>query len=162
MAKAVFAFVLAELRLLPTLAAVTGEIYPRYAGVAAEGNATDQPRSARLQSLAGHDVGDEGARHHSVDRYHLEPRFSRPHARMRRVRNGVGGRHPVVGIRLIKHLNVVKHLDPIRGVPPRHDQPEREAVQQRKLLAVHRIGEHDLATARVVYSKRFHQFRCLG
>jgi len=63
---------------------------------------------------------------------------------------------------MIKHLDVVKHLDPVRGVPTRHDQPQREAVEQRKLLAVHRVGEHDLAIARVVDSERFHQFRCLG
>src|SRR6516165_9960634 len=160
--KAIFAFVLAKLRPLPALAAVAGEIYPGYAAVAAEGNAASEPRGTRLQPLTRHDVGDEGARYHSVDRHRLEPRFSRPHARMRRIRNGVGGLHPVVGIRMIKHLDVVKHLDPVRGVPTRHDQPQREAVEQRKLLAVHRVGEHDLAIARVVDSERFHQFRCLG
>jgi hypothetical protein len=56
-------------------------------------------------------------------------------------------------------LDVVEHLDPIGRIPARNHEPQWKAIQQRKLLAVHRIGDHHLAIARMVDVERLHQPR---
>src|SRR5689334_612427 len=57
--ETICAFVLAELRLLPALPAVAGEIDPSHARIAAEGDAAGERRGARRKFVARLDVGDE-------------------------------------------------------------------------------------------------------
>jgi hypothetical protein len=59
-AAAVFALILAELRLLPALAAIAGEIDPRYARIAAKRDAARKRRRASPQRIARLDIRDEG------------------------------------------------------------------------------------------------------
>src|SRR3979490_2063455 len=107
LSETVLAFVRAERRCLPALAAIAREIDPRYAGIAAERDAARERRSADLQRVALLDVRDEGSRHHSADRHELDVGFPRPDVRARRVRDRVGRLRPVVRIRLVQHLDVV-------------------------------------------------------
>src|SRR5260370_3118722 len=72
LSETVLAFVRAEHRFLPALAAIAREIDPRYAGIAAERDAARERRSADLQRVAFLDVGDEGSRHHPADRHELD------------------------------------------------------------------------------------------
>src|SRR5438552_3355932 len=67
--EAVFAFVLSELRLLPALPAVAGEIDLRHAAVTAEGDAAGESWDAGPKPVPRLDVGDERTRYHSVDRH---------------------------------------------------------------------------------------------
>ena len=53
----------------------------------------------------------------------------------------------------------VEHLHPVGRVPAGHDQPQREAVEQRQLLAVHGVGDHHLAVARMVDASDFMKLR---
>src|SRR6266404_331798 len=107
LSETVLAFVRAEYRFLPVLAAIAREIDPRYARIAAERDAARERRSAELQRVALLDVRDEGSRHHSADRHELDVGFPRPDVRARRVRNRVGRLRPVIRIRLVQHLDVV-------------------------------------------------------
>src|SRR5262245_3575694 len=66
-AEAVLAFIVAELGLLPGVAAVAGEIDARHPRIAAEGDAACDRRRAGLQRGARLDVGDEGTRDHPAD-----------------------------------------------------------------------------------------------
>src|ERR1700730_17146160 len=72
LAEAVLAFILAELCLLPGLAAVAGEVHPRNSGIAAEGDPAREGGRTRLQRVALLDVCDEGTRRHPIDRHRLE------------------------------------------------------------------------------------------
>src|SRR5216683_6782887 len=107
LSETVLAFVRAERRCLPALAAIAREIDPRYAGIAAERDAARERRSADLQRVALLDVRDEGSRHHTADRHELDVGFPRPDVPARRVRDRVGRLRPVIRIRLIQHLDVV-------------------------------------------------------
>src|SRR5271166_920219 len=157
LAEAVFAFVGAELRFLPALAAIAGELDLGYAGIAAEGVAAREGWDAGPQRVARLDVRDEGPGNHPADWHEFDVGLARPDARVRCVRDRVARLHPVVRIRLIAHFDVVEHLDPIGRVPARHNEAEREAVEQRKLLPVHGISDHNLAVAGMVDVERLHE-----
>src|SRR5882757_9775107 len=107
LSETVLAFVRAERRFLPALAAIAREIDPRYAGIAAERDAARECRSADLQRVALLDVCDEGSRHHTADRHELDVGFPRPDVRARRVRDRIGRLRPVIRIRLVQHLDVI-------------------------------------------------------
>src|SRR6266849_840452 len=106
LSETVLAFVRAERRFLPALAAIAREIDPRYAGIAAERDAARDRRSADLQRVALLDVCDEGSRHHTADRHELDVGFPRPDVRARRVRDRIGRLRPVIRIRLVQQLDV--------------------------------------------------------
>src|ERR1700730_9199026 len=159
LAEAVFTLVRAELRFLPALAAITGEIDPRYAPIADERDAARERRGADPQRVARLDVGDEGPGHHPANRHEFDAGLTGADARVRRVRDRVGRLHPVVRIGLVEHFDVVEHLDPIGRVPSGHDEAERETVDQRKLRPVHCSGEHYLAVARMIDVERLHEVR---
>src|SRR5580704_11983295 len=149
-AEAVLAFVLAELRSAPILAAVDREIHLRYARVPSERDTAGKRRDAGAQRVAWPDVRDKGPGNHAIDGHHANAGVLWFDVRVRGVGDGVGGLGPEVGIGLIEHFDVIEHLDPVGRVPARHHEAERESVEQRKRLPVHRIGEHDFVVASMV------------
>ncbi len=50
-------------------------------------------------------------------------------------------------------------LDPISAVIAGHDQTQREAVENRQIIAIHAIGQHHLAIARVIDIERLDEIR---
>ena len=50
-------------------------------------------------------------------------------------------------------------LHPIGAVIAGHHEPEREAVEHRQIVAVHAIGQHHLAVARMIDVERLDEIR---
>ena len=77
------------------------------------------------------------------------------------VGDAIGGLHPEAVEDVVDDRDLVEVLDPIGAVIARHDEAQRKAVEERQILAVHGIGQHHLAVARVVDVERLDEIRSL-
>ncbi len=114
---------------------------------------------ARLQFRAIRHVGNERADGQAVDRDRCLGHGARLDASAGRVRNPIGDFHKDTVENVIDDSDFVQMFHPIGTVIAGHDQTKREAVKNRQILAVHAIGQHYPAIARVVDVERLDEIR---